>query len=107
MQNASLTGRERVQTAVKELGLWQEFDPKNPGTYPQVEWPVQVKFVNDLTIEGECEEFFPENKRFTVSLIKEWRYICEAECLYPRPRMFGDYDKCPRGDRAFLVYIRR
>ena len=105
--NARLTGRERVQTAVKVLGVWHKFDPKNRSTYPQVEWLVQIKFINDLTTEGECEEFFPENKRLTVSLIKEWRYICEGECLSPIPRMFGDYAKCRRGDLAFLSYFWR
>jgi hypothetical protein len=39
----------------------------------------------------------PGDKPLAVSLIKEWRYIREAESLYPMPRRFGGYDKRPPG----------
>jgi hypothetical protein len=83
---------ETVEMAMKSLGLWHDFNPETLDTYPQAERPVQVRFINDLTTEGECEDFFPECKRLTVSLIKEWRYIPDSEPLYTIPRMFGDYD---------------
>lgn len=76
---------------MKVLGLWHDFDPEALDTYPQFEHPIQVRFVNELTTEGECAEFFPEDKRLTASLIKQWRYIHEAESSCPVPRMFGDY----------------
>jgi hypothetical protein len=78
---------------MKALGLWHDFNPKNLDTYPQVEWPVRVRFVNDLITEGECEELSPGDKPLAVSLIQEWRYIRETESFYPISRKFGVYDK--------------
>ena len=93
---------------MKVLGLWHNFNPRDLDTYPQVESPVQVRFMNDLVAEGECAEFFPEDKTLTVSLIKEWRYLSEAESLHPIPRMFGDYDDKPALENwAFLGHSRR
>jgi hypothetical protein len=56
---------------------WHKFDPNDRKTYPNVEAPVEVRFDDGRTEEGDSRRFFPAKK----SSIAAWRYLLS---IYPR-----------------------
>ena len=57
------------------LSDWHVFDPTDRRTYPATDSPVQVRFNNGQTEEGQSRMFFPQVKLLPCSSINAWRYI--------------------------------
>jgi hypothetical protein len=58
---------------VEHLSDWHDFRPLDPRTYPKVNAPVQVRYVDGKCKEGMADSFFA--KVDPTSSITGWRYI--------------------------------
>lgn len=65
----------RIKDIMKQLSDWQSFDPTDRKTYPKMDAPVQVRFDNGQTEEGNTRMFFPLTRLLPSSSINAWRYI--------------------------------
>jgi hypothetical protein len=54
---------------------WQRFDPSDRKSYPKLNAPVQVRFDDGQTEEGDSRIFFPLAKLLPCSSINAWRYV--------------------------------
>jgi hypothetical protein len=57
------------------LSEWHVFNPCDRKTYPKVAAPIQVRFDDGQTEEGDSEKYFPRGKLLASSSISAWRYI--------------------------------
>jgi hypothetical protein len=60
---------------MEHLSDWHDFDSKDPSTYPKVDSPVQVRFVDGALADGAGQEFFSRAKILPECRITAWRYI--------------------------------
>ena len=59
-----------------ELSTWHDFDAENRDTFPQVmDSPVQLRFVNNFTVDFESFRIFLQSKAFHKVPVVAWRYI--------------------------------
>ncbi len=65
-----------MNAATVHLSDWHRFDPSDRKTYPKVyDAPVQIRFDNGQTEEGDSRMYFPKTKLLPGSSIRAWRYI--------------------------------
>ena len=57
------------------LSDWHQFNPTDRATYPKVQSPIQVMFIDGRVEDGDTRMFFPHTKLLPVSSISAWRYI--------------------------------